>query len=400
MRPESDLDFFVGLIFPIRTMSHFHFNRTGCLFRASVTSLVCFSSPIEITAQDTSPEHAYAINRLEARRVYQEQLAKQMKAKHDFGFVDAVLSSGVTFDHHVVDDAGFTYKAAHYDHGNAVASADVDGDGWLDLYWTTQGGENELWRNLGDGRFENITKRAGVGLKDRISVGASFADVDNDGDPDLFVTTVRYGNHLFQNQGDGVFKDVTEASGLKYSGHSSGAVFWDYNRDGILDLFVTNVGVYTKDSQGRGGFYEAYPDAFSGHLFPQRTETSILYQGTGDGKFKDVTEETGLKDSSWSGDCSFADVDGDGFPDLYVVNMQGDDHFYLNQGGKTFEEKGAEFFPKTPWGAMGVKFFDANQDGKFDLYITDMHSDMTQGQTVEALRFHPDAEKDKSEAFC
>lgn len=381
-------------------MSHFQFNCLRKLFPACLIPVVCFVLPDALIAQDSSPEHAFAINRLEARRVYQEQLVKPMKAKHDFGFVDAVLPSGVTFDHHVVDDAGFTYKAAHYDHGNAVAAADVDGDGWLDLYWTTQGGENELWRNLGDGRFENITTKAGVGLKDQISVGASFADVDNDGDADLFVTTVRYGNHLFQNKGDGTFKDVTESSGLSFKGHSSGAVFWDFNRDGHLDLFVTNVGKYTMESQGRGGFYEAYPDAFSGHLFPERTEFSILYQGVGDGAFRDVTEETGLKDGSWSGDCSFADVNGDGFPDLYVVNMQGDDHFYLNQEGKSFVEKGAEYFPKTPWGAMGVKFFDANQDGKLDLYITDMHSDMSQGQTVEALRFHPDAEKAKSEAFC
>jgi hypothetical protein len=397
---ESGLDFYAGMIFLKTTMSHFQINPSKILSIASLIPVGCFGLPNGTTAQDVSPEHAYAINRLEARRVYQEQLARQMKAKHDFGFVDAVLSSGVNFEHHVVDDAGLTYKAAHYDHGNAVAAADVDGDGWVDLYWTTQGGENELWRNLGKGRFENITSKAGVGLKDQISVGASFADVDNDGDVDLFVTTVRFGNYLFQNKGDGTFEDVTKASGLSYTGHSSGAVFWDYNRDGWLDLFVTNVGKYTMESQGRGGFYEAYPDAFSGHLFPERTETSILFQGMGNGKFKDVTEETGLKDGSWSGDCSFSDVNGDGFPDLYVVNMQGDDHFYLNQAGKTFVEKGSEYFPKTPWGAMGVKFFDANQDGKLDLYITDMHSDMSQGQTVEALRFHPDAEKAKSEAFC
>ena len=99
----------------------------------------------------------------------------------------------------------------------------------------------------------------------------------------------------------------------------------------ILDLFVTNVGQYTKQNQGRGGYYEAYPDAFAGHLFPQRTEYSVLYRGLGSGRFKDVTQETGLRDGSWSGDCSFADVNQDGFMDLYIVNMQGDDHFYENQ---------------------------------------------------------------------
>ena len=366
------------------------------------SALACISicGGMALSAQDESPEHVYAMERLMARKDYQLKQAETMSVYHGFEFSDGISESGIRFSHHIVDDAGFSYKAAHYDHGNAVAIADVDGDNLPDIYWTTQMGYNHLWRNLGNGKFEDITRKAGVGLVNRVSVAASFGDVDNDGDQDLFVTTVRRGNHLFQNDGDGVFKDVTEASGLTYVGHSSGAVFWDYNNDGILDLFVTNVGQYTKESQGRGGYYEAYPDAFSGHLFPQRTEYSILYRGLGNGRFKDVTQETGLRDGSWSGDCSFADVNQDGFMDLYIVNMQGDDHFYENQQGKTFVEKTDQYFPKTSWGAMGVKFFDANLDGRLDLYITDMHSDMTQGQTMQALRFSPRLEKAKSEAFC
>ena len=107
------------------------------------------------------------------------------------------------------------YKAVHYDHGNGVAVADVDGDGLPDLYFVTQLGENQLWKNLGNGKFRNITAEAGVGLKDQISVAASFADVDNDGHPDLFVTTVRKGNHLFLNDGKGHFKDVSKEAGAR-----------------------------------------------------------------------------------------------------------------------------------------------------------------------------------------
>jgi hypothetical protein len=367
-------------------------------------------SPVILTAlffvyhteslQAASPEHNFAIDRLEARRSFQMQQARAMQVFHDFRFDDQILASGIQFAHQVVDDAALTYKAAHYDHGNAVAVADVDGDLRLDIYWTTQIGENHLWRNLGKGLFEDITDRAGLALPNQISVGASFADIDNDGDQDLFVTTVRKGNHLFQNQGNGVFKDITADSGLSYSGHSSGAVFWDYDRDGVLDLFVTNVGIYTQEQKGRDGFFKAYPDAFSGHMMPERTEYSILYRGLGKGRFKDVSKATGLRDASWSGDCAFADINEDGFLDLYIVNMQGDDHFYENQGGVSFVDKTSTYFPKTSWGAMGVKFFDANGDGRLDLYVTDMHSDMTQGQTMQALRFEPRAEKTKSEAFC
>jgi len=86
--------------------------------------------------------------------------------------------SGITFQNLIVDDVGRDYKAIHYDHGNSVSVADVDGDGLLDVYFTTQLGTNELWRNLGQGRFENITSRAGVGLADQIAVAASFADID------------------------------------------------------------------------------------------------------------------------------------------------------------------------------------------------------------------------------
>ncbi len=278
--------------------------------------------------------------------------------------------------------------------------ADVDGDGLLDLDFTTQLGSNQLWRNVGAGKFEEITQKASVGLVDQISVGASFADIDNDGLSDLFVTTVRHGNHLFRNLGQGRFKDMTQEAGLSYSGHSSGAVFLDFDKDGLLDLFVANVGVYTTSEKGRGGYHIAFADAFSGHLFPERTEHSKLYKNLGGGRFKDVSQEMLPRDGAWVGDAAVGDVNGDGFPDLYLVNMQGDDHFYENRKGKGFVENTARYFPKTPWGSTGAKFFDSNQDRLIDLFVTDMHSDMTRQQTEEALSFRPDTETKKSEAYC
>ena len=132
---------------------------------------------------------------------------------HDFSFTDRLPESGITFVNRVVDDAGKHYKPVHYDHGNGVAVADVDGDGLYDVYFVNQRGANHLYRNLGGGRFENITDAAGVGVADRIKVTASFADTDNDGDADLYVTTVRGGNLLFENDGTGSFRDISEAVG-------------------------------------------------------------------------------------------------------------------------------------------------------------------------------------------
>ena len=276
----------------------------------------------------------------------------------------------------------------------------MDDDGRYDIFFATQIGQCGLWRNQGGGKFEDITSQAGVGLTDQIYVGASFADIDNDGDPDLFVTTVRHGNRLFENLGGGRFQDITDQAGVGYSGHSSGAVFFDFDKDGLLDLLVCNVGSYTIDVKGPGGFYRAITNAFHGHLYPERSERKILYRNLGHGKFKVVTAEMNLRDLSWSGEATFCDLNGDGFPDLYLANMQGDDHYYENVAGKTFVEKTPGLFPKTPWGAMGVKFFDYNNDGRMDLYVTDMHSDMTPLQTLQGYQFQLSLEKGKSEKFC
>ncbi len=336
------------------------------------------------------PKKDEGIESLPARAAEQRKAAADFRVFHDFRFEDRLPESGITFVQRCTEDSGKFYKAVHYDHGNGLAAGDVDGDGLVDLYFVNQLGGNELWKNLGHGKFRNITKEAGVAVAGRIGVTASFADIDNDGDLDLYVTTVRGGNVLFENDGKGHFRDISKASGLDYVGHSSGAVFFDYDNDGRLDLFLVNVGKYTGEEKGPGGYYVGYADAFSGQLHPERTELSRLYRNLGGNRFEDVTLRVGPKDGGWSGDASVADVNGDGFPDLYVLNMQGDDHYYENQKGERFVEKTAELFPKTPWGTMGIKFFDWDGDGRPDLLLTDMHSDMSQ-------EIGPEKEKEKSQ---
>ena len=180
------------------------------------------------------PESRFEVEWLRRRKQAQEGRARQYKVVHDFKFADRLRESGITFQNSVVEDATKSYKAIHYDHGTGLAVADVDGDGRYDIYFVNQLGCNELWRNLGAGRFENITERAGVGLCGQVSVGASFADVDNDGNQDLFVTTVRHGNHLLPESWKRKLSVTPRTqAGLNYSGHSSGAVFFDYNRDGL-----------------------------------------------------------------------------------------------------------------------------------------------------------------------
>lgn len=342
---------------------------------------------------------------LASREHAQLEAAKGFEVFWGFGFSDQIARSGISFRNRSLDDSGKTHIPVHYDHGNGIAVADVNGDGLGDIYFPNQVGGNQLWKNQGGIRFTNITSST-VALEKEVSVSASFADIDNDGDADLYVTAVRSGNHLFTNDGSGAFEDRSASSGLGHKGHSSGAVFFDYNRDGQLDLFLANVGVYTSDVRvpvspvpGRPEagyeYYRGLEDAFSGHLIPERAEQSLLFENSGDGRFVDVSEVRRLVDTGWTGDACPLDANEDGWPDLYVLNMQGSDEYYENVAGQYFTRKTPQVFPKTPWGSMGVEVFDFDNDGHMDLFVTDMHSDMSEDigperEKLKALMDHPE----------
>jgi cytochrome oxidase Cu insertion factor (SCO1/SenC/PrrC family) len=344
----------------------------------------------EVVTHIAHPPQLTDTDWLRSRQQAQLATTDQFDVFHDYGFTDAVNESGITFIPQIVDEQRWRTQVNHYDHAYGVSIADVDGDGRQDIYFLNQAGSNQLWRNMGGGKFEDMTDKAGVGVADRISVAGAFADTDNDGDADLFVTTVRGGNILFINDGSGVFSDVTGEAGLEYSGHSSTPLFFDYNRDGLIDLFVTNVGKYTTEEfapvrmdranslrEGEFKYYVGTSDAFGGHLKENHGEASLLYRNEGDNRFVEVSQEVGLVDESWSGDACPLDANDDGWPDLYVLNMQGHDQYYENEGGERFVRKSRELFPRTSWGAMGIKVFDFNNDGRLDIYISDMHSDMS-----------------------
>ena len=370
--------------------------------------------PLMIAALDQAPVHAQEPTHLYfpdsiaappwlgARQAAQLTAIAGVDVYHSFSFSDQIDASGIVFRNRITDESGKHLQPIHYDHGNGIAVADVDGDGRYDIYFSTQSGANQLWQNLGAGKFEDITAAAGVGVADPIGVSASFADLDNDGDPDLYVTVVRDGNILFENDGNGKFSNISDLSGLDYRGHSSGALFFDYDNDGLLDLFLSNVGVFTTDVKVPAQTYSSNPedrieyeyyiglnDAFAGHLKPERLEQSRLYRNTGNNCFVDVTAAAGITDMSWAGDATTLDANADGWPDLYVLNMQGNDHYYENLQGKGFVDKTHELFPRTPWGSMGIKVFDHNNDGGMDIIISDMHSDMSED-------IGPDKEKAKA----
>jgi enediyne biosynthesis protein E4 len=269
-----------------------------------------------------------------------------------------------------------------------VALFDYDGDGLLDIY-LVNGAEmpslvktgpkyyNRLFHNNGDGTFTDVTGRAGVAGKG-YGMGVAVGDYDNDGWPDLFIANVN-SNQLFHNNGDGTFTDVTANAGVG-GGLLHGRKMWsisagwfDYNNDGLLDLFVANYcewdPVHEPACMGLNGRGYCHPKSFA-------PLPNTLYRNNGDGTFTDVSEETGVAGTLGKGmGVVFADYDGDGFMDVFVANDNSPNLLFHNLGGRKFEEVA---FPAgvaynedgNALAGMGADFRDVNNDGLPDIWHT------------------------------
>jgi enediyne biosynthesis protein E4 len=305
-----------------------------------------------------------------------------VRPKPAAGFVEVARKSGLDFKmSYLPGEQGEKFKINLYDHGTGVAVADADGDGHEDVYFVNEGGKNGLFRNDGHGRFADVTASSGVGLGDRICVAAVFCDVEGDGDQDLYVTSTRGGNVMFRNDGKGRFTDVTDASGLTKVAHSAGATFFDYDRDGDLDLFLTNTAGWTTDARSPDQrYYEGKSGLFV--LAASPVEHNVLYRNDGTGRFTDVTAEAGVAGPGWGGDLSVFDMDGDGWLDVFVANMFGVSQLYRNGGDGRFTDVAGTALGRTSWGAVGTKVFDHDGDGLLDMMLVDMHSDMWMRPTM------------------
>lgn len=292
------------------------------------------------------------------------------------GFREAAFESSLKFRMNFLPaEQGWDYKINPYDHGAGLAVGDIDGDGFDDVYFLDQSGANSLFRNKGDGTFEDVTNQAGVALGDRVCVAATFADYDNSGRQSLFVTSTRGGNVLFKNLGGGRFQDVTTQAGLTLVGHCQTAMFFDFDNDGWLDLLVTRTADWTRPRlDTRAHYYPGLGTIWD--LAARPKEPNVLYHNQGDGTFRDVSYKAGLKGHGWSVDAGVFDYDEDGYLDVLITNMFGASQLYHNQGDGTFGEVTRQMLGRTSWGGMGCKAFDFNNDGRLDALIVDMHSDM------------------------
>jgi hypothetical protein len=298
-------------------------------------------------------------------------------------YEDASDKAGINFRHSFGEKKLSSIMEAT---GSGCVWFDYNNDGWLDLYVLSgrymegvtkfskpdgTDATNHLYRNNGDGTFADVTAQAGVPGKD-FGMGATAGDYDNDGWEDLFVTNYA-SSILYHNNGNGTFTDVTAKAGVQNPRFGVGTAFFDYDRDGYLDLYVGN---YIKfDPNAKMLYFTA--DAFPGPL-DYEGDTDRLFHNNGDGTFTDVSEKAGIANPL--GRCmgmTVGDFDSDGWPDVYVANDTMESYLYRNNHDGTFTNIAHEV--NVAYGAngdntssMGPIFGDYDNDGWQDLFVSDM----------------------------
>jgi enediyne biosynthesis protein E4 len=311
-------------------------------------------------------------------------LVAQSGASSATMFRDITRDAGITFQHHAAPEKKYIVESM----GGGVALFDFDNDGLIDIYFVDsltvdtakdpRAARSALYRNRRNGKFEDVTDKAGVGHPGW-GMGVCTADVDGDGWEDVYVTALG-GNKLYRNNHDGTFTDIAERASVTVGGWSTGCGFADYDRDGDLDLFVSryvkidlgNLPQFGKDKtcEYRGIAVQCGPRGLPG-------EGDVLFRNDGNAKFTDVSEKAGVADARgyFGLGVAWFDCNQDGWPDLYVANDSNANFLYLNQKDGTFKEAA---FPMgvavsedgAEQGSMGVAVGDYDHTGRFSLWVT------------------------------
>lgn len=303
-------------------------------------------------------------------------------------FVDVSTLSGITFRH---NNAASPEKYLIETMGSGCGWIDYDQNGLLDLYLVNGAAtpayrpqhplRSALYRNNGDGTFTDVTREAGVGAEGLFGMGMAVGDYDNDGFPDLLV--LGYGRSmLYHNNGNGTFTDVTQHAGVENRGRwASSAAWFDYDNDGKLDLVIANYVDWSPErnfycgEHGPGMRSYCHPDDYNGQL-------PVLFHNNGNGTFTDVSQSSGvgLKPGNGLGVVTF-DYDNDGWQDIFIANDSMANFLFHNQRDGTFQEVGyaagvAVSMDGAPEAGMGVDAGDVTGDGRQDLVITHLDSQL------------------------
>lgn len=263
-----------------------------------------------------------------------------------------------------------TLNALNYDYiynGGGVAVGDINNDGLPDLFFSGNMVSSKLYLNRGNFEFEDITQKAGIET-DVWVTGASMVDINADGLTDIYLSVANKNpelsaNRLYINNGDGTFSEKAEQFGIADRGYSTHAAFFDFDRDGDLDLYVLT---------------NAYETSNKNFVRPKKTQgealnTDRLYRNNGDGTFTDISKEAGILIEGYGLGVAIADINLDGWPDIYVANdFLTNDLLWINNQDGTFTDKAGEYLKHQSFNGMGVDVADFNNDGYVDIAVMDM----------------------------
>jgi enediyne biosynthesis protein E4 len=311
--------------------------------------------------------------------------SKKDSEKKIFASLDA-SDTGIDFKNTLTETETFNYFTYSYIYmGGGVATGDINNDGLIDVFFTGNQVSNKLYLNKGNLKFEDITQKAGVGGDSRWYTGVTMADVNGDGFLDIYCSVAGLNgdksNQLYMNNGNGTFTEKAKQYGIDDIGSSVQGTFFDYDKDGDLDLFVANYPM-TKFSSPTFVYVQLMrnvKDEESGHL----------YRNDGE-KFTNVTDEAGVRNYGLSLSATIGDLNNDSWPDIYVSNdFNSPDFMYLNNHDGTFKEVIKEATSHTAFYGMGVDISDFNNDGNLDVFQVDMDAKSNRRKKANMSSMNP-----------
>ncbi|WP_234572945.1 VCBS repeat-containing protein [Rhodohalobacter sp. 614A] len=254
--------------------------------------------------------------------------------------------------------------------GAGVAAGDINNDGLTDLFFASNMGKSRIYINEGDFKFSDITETSGINTEEKWASGVTMMDINADGFLDLYISfggpyadPSRRANELYINNGNQTFSEQAEQYGIADTGFTTQAVFFDYNKNGLLDLYLLTNG------QGDVPPNVIRPKQVRG----EHLNTDRLYKNNGDGTFSNVSEEAGILLEGYGLGVNVFDINRDGLPDIHAANdFLPNDAVYVNNGDGTFTDRASEYFRHQSYSSMGTDFGDINNDGLMDIIVVDM----------------------------